>query len=156
AFGLSARLRRAAWRFWAQAEANVQHSALNKADSGQRTAAALFLTTRLNFMTSDSTRTHQRRAAFVWALCAAFALIATHSISRAQERPSGADPRVGLKAGLRDAGVAARGMELVANLPKPQGFFDPKAPGGDPTPAETDDNRGPGRGATAAGGATAG
>src|SRR5262249_55499477 len=119
-------------------------------------AAALFLTTRLNFMTSDSTRTHQRRAAFVWALCAACALIATHSISRAQERPSGADPRVGLKAGLRDAGVAARGMELVANLPKPQGFFDPKAPGGDPTPAETDDNRGPGRGATAAGGATAG
>ena len=40
------------------------------------------------------------------------------------------DPRVGLKAGLKDAGVAASNMELVANLPKPPGFFDPKAPAG--------------------------
>ncbi len=40
------------------------------------------------------------------------------------------DPRVGLKAGLRDAGTAARHMELVANLPKPDGFFDPEAPAG--------------------------
>ena len=36
------------------------------------------------------------------------------------------DPRVGLKPGVRDAGVAARGMELVTNIPKPPGFFDPK------------------------------
>ena len=48
------------------------------------------------------------------------------------------DPRVGLKAGFRDAGVAARGMELVASLPKPEGFFDPKAPAGQPTPPERD------------------
>ena len=41
------------------------------------------------------------------------------------------DPRVGLKAGFRDAGSAARNMELVASLPKPEGFFDPKAPAGD-------------------------
>ena len=41
------------------------------------------------------------------------------------------DPRVGLKAGPRDAGDAARNMELVATLPKPSGFFDPKAPAGD-------------------------
>ena len=47
-----------------------------------------------------------------------------------------ADPRVGLKAGLRDAGEAARNMELVATLPKPEGFFDPKAPAGDPTGPE--------------------
>jgi hypothetical protein len=53
------------------------------------------------------------------------------------------DPRVGLKPGLRDAGVAASHMELVATLPKPEGFFDPKAPAGNPTPPErTDRNRG--------------
>ena len=48
------------------------------------------------------------------------------------------DPRVGLKAGLRDAGEAAKNMERVATLPKPEGFFDPKAPGGTPTPPERD------------------
>jgi hypothetical protein len=35
------------------------------------------------------------------------------------------DPRVGLKGGLTDAEVAAKGLELVANLPKPEGFMDP-------------------------------
>jgi hypothetical protein len=40
------------------------------------------------------------------------------------------DPRVGLKGGLHDAGHAARNMELLANLPKPEGFFDPAAPAG--------------------------
>ena len=68
-------------------------------------------------------------------LCAIIALsIATGD---AQERtPATTDPRVGLKAGLRDAGVAARNMTLVASLPKPEGFFDPKAPAGLPTPPE--------------------
>jgi hypothetical protein len=47
------------------------------------------------------------------------------------------DPRVGLKPGLRNAGQAARHMELVASLPKPAGFFDPAQPAGDPTPPET-------------------
>jgi hypothetical protein len=60
---------------------------------------------------------------------------------RAQEKSPAAaaptDPRVGLKAGLHDAGEASRNMDLVVSLPKPQGFFDPKAPGGDPTPPET-------------------
>src|SRR5262245_5928655 len=46
------------------------------------------------------------------------------------------DPRVGLKAGFRDAGQAARNMELVSTLPKPEGFFDPKQPAGLPTPPE--------------------
>ena len=48
------------------------------------------------------------------------------------------DPRVGLKPGLRDAGVAARNMELVVNVPKPKGFFDPKSPAGEATPPERD------------------
>jgi hypothetical protein len=46
------------------------------------------------------------------------------------------DPRVGLKPGLRDAGEAARNMERIASLPKPEGFFDPKAPAGTPTEPE--------------------
>src|SRR3989442_2427544 len=48
------------------------------------------------------------------------------------------DPRIGLKPGFRDAGTAARNMELVKSLPKPDGFFDPKAPAGIPTPPERD------------------
>jgi hypothetical protein len=37
-------------------------------------------------------------------------------------RASSADPRVGLKAGLYDAGEAAFGLEKLASLPKPPGF----------------------------------
>jgi hypothetical protein len=51
------------------------------------------------------------------------------------------DPRVGLKPGLRNAGEVARNMERVASLPKPEGFFDPKAPAGLPTPPERDRSR---------------
>jgi hypothetical protein len=47
-----------------------------------------------------------------------------------------ADPRVGLKPGLRDAGIAVRNMEVVDSLPKPEGFFDPKDPAGETTPPE--------------------
>ncbi len=53
-----------------------------------------------------------------------------------QAPPNPKDPRIGLKAGLRDAGTAALNMELLANLPKPDGFFDPEAPAGSPTPPE--------------------
>ncbi len=49
------------------------------------------------------------------------------------------DPRVGLKPGLFDAGVAAKGFELLVNVPKPAGFFDPKAPAGEPNPRQGDD-----------------
>ena len=54
--------------------------------------------------------------------------------------PATNDPRVGLKAGFRDAGEAARNMERIASLPRPDGFFDPKAPAGSPTPPERDPN----------------
>lgn len=54
-----------------------------------------------------------------------------------------ADPRVGLKAGLDDAGVAARHMALVAHLPRPAGFFDPAAPAGEPTPMPNEDEAEP-------------
>jgi uncharacterized protein (DUF305 family) len=42
------------------------------------------------------------------------------------------DPRVNLQAGFADAGQAALNMELVAALPKPEGFFDPENPEGLP------------------------
>ena len=61
-------------------------------------------------------------------------LVAAASAQQAPPNPK--DPRIGLKAGLRDAGTAALNMELLANLPKPEGFFDPEAPAGSPTPPE--------------------
>jgi hypothetical protein len=51
---------------------------------------------------------------------------------------STSDPRVGLKAGFRDAGEAIKNLEKVASLPNPSGFFDPKAPAGTATPPERD------------------
>ena len=58
-------------------------------------------------------------------------------LGTAQQKPADPkDPRVGLKPGVKDAGVAARHMELVSNLGRPDGFFDPKAPAGDPIPRE--------------------
>lgn len=42
------------------------------------------------------------------------------------------DPRVGLGAGYYDAGQASMNMNLVAALPKPDGFFDPSNPMGLP------------------------
>ena len=53
------------------------------------------------------------------------------------------DPRVGLKAGLHDAGEAIRGLERVASLSNPAGFFDPKQPAGAPTPPEPPPNTPP-------------
>ena len=58
-------------------------------------------------------------------------------VAQAQQAPPDPkDPRIGLKGGHTDAGVAAKHMELVSNLPKPPGFFDPKAPAGSVTPPE--------------------
>ena len=62
--------------------------------------------------------------------------VGTAQNSAVQEGDRSTDPRVGLKPGLRDAGVAARNMELVANVPKPRGFFDPRRPAGEPTGPE--------------------
>lgn len=40
------------------------------------------------------------------------------------------DPRIGLKAGLHDAGEASKGVRLLANMPKPEGFRDAQLTGG--------------------------
>jgi hypothetical protein len=64
-------------------------------------------------------------------LSASAAVVAMVVTIGAQQKPAAPDdPRIGLRAGWRDAGVAARHMELVLNLPKPEGFFDPAAPAG--------------------------
>ena len=55
-----------------------------------------------------------------------------------QPEQTGKDPRVGLKPGMRDAGHAARNLKLIASLPRPEGFFDPKTPAGVPTEPEAD------------------
>ena len=47
-----------------------------------------------------------------------------------------ADPRVQLASGFDDAGEAFWNMALVASRPKPDGFYDPTAPGGRPMPRE--------------------
>jgi hypothetical protein len=79
------------------------------------------------------------RSVAVRAVCLAALMSAAGVHGQAQERPAAtapADPRVGLKAGLKNAGEAARNMERIATLPKPDGFFDPRQPAGEPTEPE--------------------
>ena len=73
-------------------------------------------------------------------LCASgLAVVLVADIAAQPPASRSSDPRVGLKAGLRNAGVAARNLELVASLPKPTGFFDPAAPAGSAIPPPVDD-----------------
>ena len=53
------------------------------------------------------------------------------------------DPRVNLEPGFRDAGEAALNLQLVASLPKPDGFFDPENPSGLPNRPEPEESLGP-------------
>ena len=50
------------------------------------------------------------------------------------------DPRASLAAGFRDAGEAIEGLELVATLPRPPGFFDPANPADLPPVIEREDD----------------
>ena len=62
----------------------------------------------------------------IWSLCLAAGVAAASIPGRAQQpAPSPNDPRIGLKPGLTDAGVAAWNIELVRSLPKPDAFTDP-------------------------------
>ena len=56
-------------------------------------------------------------------------LLAAAIVTTVAAAESAPDPRVGLTPGLENAGVAANGLELLANRPKPAGFFDPANPG---------------------------
>ena len=63
---------------------------------------------------------------------------------QAQQKPMDPkDPRTGLKPGMRDAGVAASGMELVSTRPRAEGFYDPKNPAGEAMPGERPANATP-------------
>jgi len=66
-----------------------------------------------------------------------FCLLALEGAAQQSPAPPN-DPRIGLKPGLRDAGEAAKNLERIATLFKPEGFFDPKSPGGTPPPPERD------------------
>jgi hypothetical protein len=79
------------------------------------------------------------------AVCACALLIAalTEPLAAQGRRGQGGpppppDPRVGLSAGLTDAGQAARGIELVSSMPKPPSFGDPQQGGGGLAFANTD------------------
>jgi hypothetical protein len=98
-------------------------------------------------MTSVTTR--------VWATAALVCGVVVLGAAQ-QKAPDPKDPRVGLKPGMKDAGVAARHMELVSTMSRPDGFFDPKAPAGEVVPAEPPPSEKPQapEGATGATGAT--
>jgi hypothetical protein len=72
---------------------------------------------------------------------AALGMVATTIAQQKPAEPN--DPRINLKPGLRDAGVAARGMELVSTRPRPEGFFDPRNPAGLAMPGERPSNATP-------------
>ncbi len=57
---------------------------------------------------------------WMWSVGVAAIVVLTGTGAIGQQQAS--DPRVGLKPGATDAGVAAWNMELVANLPKPEAF----------------------------------
>jgi hypothetical protein len=79
------------------------------------------------------------KSAAAFCLCVSAVLLAAAIEGGAQQRPADPnDPRIGLKAGLHDAGEAARNMKRISSLPKPEGFFDPAKPAGAPIPAERD------------------
>jgi hypothetical protein len=96
-------------------------------------------------MTSEAVIRRRRRGAALAAASLSVLLVAPGPLL-AQEQPApvapasggpaSADPRVGLKPGFHNAGEAILNMEKIASLPKPQGFFDPKMPKGEPTPPE--------------------
>ncbi|CAN5683325.1 hypothetical protein BH10ACI4_BH10ACI4_04100 [soil metagenome] len=77
-------------------------------------------------LTSLSSR-HAFQRAFALSLCcstlgAGIALAQTAPTVYVNPRAGADDPRVGLKGGLYDAGVAASGLELVVTTPKPGSF----------------------------------
>ena len=59
----------------------------------------------------------------------AFCLLLLVAVEAGAQAVESADPRVGLRGGWRNAGVAAHNLELVSHQEKPEGFFNPAAPG---------------------------
>jgi hypothetical protein len=82
-------------------------------------------------MTTTKGRRVRTAAAVAVAAAAAATLAVTTGLAQNQN-----DPRVGLKGGYTDAAVAASNLELVAHVPRPQGFFDAESPAGVAVPPE--------------------
>lgn len=79
--------------------------------------------------TPVSARTKRAGRRLAVAVAATVVLSALLASAAAADLPTADDPRVGLSPGLTDAGVAELGVELLANRPKPAGFFSATAPG---------------------------
>ena len=85
-------------------------------------------------MTQDVNR-RTARTRQVWSLAVVGGLAVASAVIAAQDKPAqekpappkvvSSDPRVGLKAGVKDAGQVARHIELVGHLDKPEPFNDP-------------------------------
>ncbi len=73
--------------------------------------------------------TMKRLKTTMWSVCVAIVAVGAMQVSAQQAPPASSDPRVGLKAGLKDAGTAAKNIELLANMPRPENFGDPMAGG---------------------------
>jgi len=67
--------------------------------------------------------------AMVTGIALTFAFAVPEGAAQTVKSGGAGDPRVGLSAGLHDAGQASWNMRLLANVPKPRGFFDPADPG---------------------------
>jgi hypothetical protein len=78
----------------------------------------------------------RRRVSYLPVAILLVSLVATGDAQERRPASPASDPRVGLKAGFRDAGQAARNIELLVNVPRPEGFFDPKQPAGMRVPPE--------------------
>ena len=70
-----------------------------------------------------------RRSAMArtWSLSLAAGLMATAAaaVTAGAQADAKTDPRIGLKAGWKDAAEAARGMALIGHGQKPEGFYNP-------------------------------
>jgi hypothetical protein len=62
-------------------------------------------------------------------VCGVLLLMGVTASTASAQLPDPNDPRVGLAPGLDNPGVASEGMDLMAHLNKPPGFFDPANPG---------------------------
>ena len=83
-------------------------------------------------MTQPLARARRARARSLLLLFGVLAISSVLVSMATAATPSTTDPRAALTPGLTDAGVAALGVELLANRPKSAGFFDPNNPGSIP------------------------
>ena len=86
--------------------------------------------------TTNPKRNRRILAMFAWILGVASVFLPVNQGLAQDHLTIAVDPRVGLAAGYRNAGEAAHNMELVENLPRPEGFFDPELPSGWIVPPE--------------------